>query len=99
MLDIGFPCRFGGGELGGGELVAQIVGLALERAPIGDFASEQEQELPGPGGCAGFPKASGPPPATPQGQDSRPVRCPFYSPLAPGCAWPWRWKLGNRGAC
>ncbi len=40
MLDIGFPCRFGVGEPGGGELVAQIVGLVLERAPIGDLAFE-----------------------------------------------------------
>jgi hypothetical protein len=28
MLDIGLPSRFGGGELGGGELAAQIIGRA-----------------------------------------------------------------------
>jgi hypothetical protein len=40
MLDIGLPSRFGGGELDGGELGAQIIGLALERAPIGNLPFE-----------------------------------------------------------
>jgi hypothetical protein len=40
MLDIGVPSRFDGGELGGGELAAQIIGLALERAPIAHLPFE-----------------------------------------------------------
>ena len=50
MLDIGFPRCFGSGELGGGELGAQIINLALECPPIGhlpfDHSLQRGQNSP-----------------------------------------------------